>query len=468
MKLSTPCFASHSAFLSCLFSIFFLSPALKVPCSTNTYGGLPVAFAEAAARSIVARGSLQNRNRNGDNGTKSCPLSETIATVWDEKSAKHSDEIGEDTNHASCKSSSPSICLRPLTVRSGIYLRTLYHHNREDATESVGTESNVDESSFDVCWQSIQDESKSHLESKVASTRSLDGQELLALKVDLLFATSKVQNNEIPLPQSIAELLRDEKGILAIHLRDEELSSTPSHLPTSIELSSRAAARVDLTGRWRPSKTISTKDLQDYDQFLKACCSDQISYWTRQLLSSYSVVSRQEFVVNQFDDGRRLEFVDIHPLSSKVWNRTIVTSKSPENDLLGDNTSTNGRSDDSNLHDDGSYVNQLKGPQGNPVLVEAYWEEDGTVHTSLLQKVNDGTIEKEDADNQGWLQTKRYLFPGPDSLETQQNEDDDKTVMVVETTYHSTLYPTEKAKRGDLESSARVVWRWEKVDESSS
>ena len=459
MKFSTPWFASHSAFLSCVFSIALLSPALKVPCSTSTCGGFPVAFAEAAARSIVTPGAIREQNRIGYDNVSTCPLSGTKATAWEEMLSdthiQSLDDIGGDRHKASCERSSPLLCLRPLTARSGVYLKTiLRHQNREKVTESIDPMRNVGQDSFDVCWQSVQDESKIHLKSKIASSMTTEKRKSLALKVDLLFATSKIQNKEIQLPKSISGLLRDEKGMLAINLRDEGRSPSPSYLPASIELLSRDAARVDLSGRWRPSKDISSQDLRDYDKFLTACCSDQISYWTRQLLSSYSIVSRQEFVVNQIDDGRRLEFVDIHPLAPGVWNRTIVTSDRPEHS----NASTIEK----------RIVNRLKGPQGDPVLVEAYWEEDGTVHTSLLRKVVDDQDEMENADNQGWLQTRRYLSPGPDSLETQSNKDEDKPVMVVETTYHSTSYPTQEAQWGDDASSTKMVWRWEQVDGSSS
>jgi len=300
--------------------------------------------------------------------------------------------------------------------------------------------------------------------------------------VDLLFATLKVQNNEISLPQSIAELLRDEKarpgsnspGEDVMRLHDQVFSPTASmksRIPASIDLPSRAAAGVDLTGRWRPSKTISNQDLVDYNEFLKACCSDQLSYWTRQLLSSYSVVSRQEFVVKQFDEGNSLEFVDIHPLSSNVWNRTIITNGSPSNNRLGTNSSSNATNCDSKFDGSRAYVNELKGPQGEPVLVEAYWEENGTVHTSLLRKVLDDDRE-DDSENQGWLQTRRYLFPGTNDFETQQGEEDQK-VMLVETTYYSTSYTAEtdcwfnSHQRKD-ESSTKMVWRWEQMDDSSS
>ena len=453
MKFLTSGFASRSAFLSCVFSIALLSPALKVPRSPSTCGILPVAFAEAATRSIVARGTIRDQNRNGYDNISTCPLSRTKATAWEEM---FSDDIGEDHHKASCESSSPSLCLRPLTARSGVYLKTIFRHqNRGEANESIDPMRIVEQDSFDVCWQSVRDDSNIHLKSKIVSSRTTEKRTSLALKVDLLFATSKIQNKEIPLPQSISELLRDEKGTLAIDLRDEGRSPSPSYLPTSIELSSRTAARVDLSGRWRPSKDISNQDLRDYDKFLTACCSDQISYWTRQLLSSYSIVSRQEFVVNQIDGGRRLEFVDIHPLAPSVWNRTIVTSDRPEH--------SNASMIEKRI------VNRLKGLQGDPVLVEAYWEEDGKVHTSLLRKVVDDQDEMETANNQGWLQTRRYLSPGPDSLETQSNKDEDKPIMVVETTYHSTLYPTEEeGKWGDDALSTKMVWRWEQVDESSS
>ena len=512
MAASTQRFKMHSALLSSLFSIALLSPTLK--CHYDyACRGLPLVFAEAAARNIDARDMIRSGSHFGNNSTRTCHASGKIDINCDDRFRNNDtqsfDESGQDHYRASCTSSSVSLCLRPLTASSLLYLRTLYRHH--DWEEENGfydcNEKQFRHGYFEFCWQSFQEiEPKKKVESMVASSKSIlntalasrpstvrlssnskndkmMGRQSLALKVDLLFATLKFRNNDITLPQSIAELLRNEKASPysitpeedAIGLHDERFSSTAStqsRLPITIEVSSRAASRVDLTGRWRPANTISAQDLTDYDEFLKACCSDKISYWTRQLLSSSSVVSRQEFVVKQFDEGRILEFVDVHPLASNVWNRTIVTSTSPKNNRLGKNSSAMARQGDSKLDGRRSYANRIKGPQGNPVLVEAYWEENGTVHTSLLRMaVNDDNGEV-DSDNQGWLQTRRYLYPGTSHFETRQHKEDKTRVMVVETTYHLTLYRTEtetmlKAGRGGDTPSTKMVWKWEQVAEST-
>ena len=78
---------------------------------------------------------------------------------------------------------------------------------------------------------------------------------------------------------------------------------------------------------------------------------------------------------------------------------------------------------------------------------------------------------EEETDDQGWLQTRRYLLPLENNFETKQHEED-KEVMMVETTYHSTSYPTDidtcfEAEQDEDKSSTKMVWRWEQVDESS-
>lgn len=395
------------AFVSYLFSIVLLL----------SRGGLSVVYAEPAVRTIAAHSTIRDDDKHflNENG---------------------------DHLRASCSSSSLSLCLRPLTARSGLYLRTLNRHHDEK-------EKKFEHVPINYCWQSstandtMVPPSKSPLKIAIASlpftvrlgsnnpnNENVEKQSL-ALKLDLLFATTKVQNNEIPLPRSIAEL-QDNMEFSWL---------TQSRLPPNMELSSRAAAQVNLSGRWRPTTT--AQDLTDYDQFLKACCSDKISYWTRQLLSSSSVVSRQEFIVKQLEEGRMLEMVDIHPLASSAWNRTIVTNTIPNH----------------------AYVNKLKGPQENLVLIEAYWEENGMVHTSSLRMVEDDATGGDNGE--GWLRTRLYLFP------TRSETHEDKSrEMVVETTYHSTLYPTDaqamlKAGQGEDASTTKMVWKWEEVIESS-
>jgi hypothetical protein len=290
----------------------------------------------------------------------------------------------------------------------------------------------------------------------------------------------KVQNNEILLPQTLADIFSREKVMPHPNTPEEDMTNLPgnrsdailssstastmSHLEQIMARSSRADTRVDLTGRWRPSKTLSAQDLTDYDEFLKACCSDKLSYWTRQLLTSSSIVSRQECVVKQLEEGRILEFVDIHPMSSNVWNRTIMT----------------GEKDDVSIDSHQSYVNRLKDFQGNPVLIEAYWQGNGTVHTSLLRK----DVESNDVDfsaDPGWLETSRYLYSGENDVS--EAHDDSARVMVVETTYHSNWFPQEtealvkalsKSKDGSEADkdgngqATRMVWKWEEVIEPSS
>jgi len=352
--------------------------------------------------------------------------------------------------------------------------------------------------------------------------------------MDILFATRKVQNNEIPLPQSIAELFQHNTAILhskiglsendglrlsfgtksnPMSLSSEPSSSSPSSssssaLPASIlslsqptfQRLSRADPRVDLTGRWRPVGPMSTADLNDYNAFLKACCSDEISYWTRQLLASSSVVSRQELVVEQSDRGRLIKLVDIHPLSSEVWNRTVVTrtrrsdrkNREKNSAIVDSATTVTGR--DAELESYQPHTNRLKDPQDNPILVEAFWQNYGTVHSMISRKIVDGDVNNETDDNDddgtneattmmGWLHTNMYLLNEDNQSDADWEDPKDRTrVMVVETTYHSASFPsaTEVAlltqfgrnSASDINyhgegTATRMVWKWEQVSEVS-
>jgi hypothetical protein len=133
-------------------------------------------------------------------------------------------------------------------------------------------------------------------------------------------------------------------------------------VPGCVEPRSVSNSKVDFTGKWKP---IVTKEfLKSYDVFLQACGE---SYWMRKLL--VNAVSMQSHHIRQFDQGRRLELVDMHPMAS--WNRSLVTS--------GVNPHS---------HENVSYqevVNELVDPQGDALQVVAYWCDDGTVHKSLLQ-----------------------------------------------------------------------------------
>jgi len=407
MAASTQQFKMINIFLVC-----FVTRLLSTPLSI----GFPVVFAERAV--TTALGTI-----HGGNGFLG-------------KSSISSNLVNgsEEYCHLSETFPSPSLCIRPLNTLSRLYLRTLkYHHICGEKNDHDGEDKNLRQNMDECCWESIRNvETKLPWESvpvtpaiSVAAAPSIfmlrpnndgkngkAGPRSIALKVDLLFATMKVNKKEITLPQTIFELFQLQKVALNANVSENDVkkvfgnntdlisrtsgSSVLSQLQSFCEKSSRADPRVDLTGRWRPSKTISTQYLNDYDDFLKACCSDQLSYWTRTLVSSSSIVSRQELVVKQLDGGRVLEIVDIHPLTSRHYNRTIVTSKNTENSEI--------------LQDDyQAYENRLKDPMGNPILIEAYWQENGTVHTSLVRQVDDGDT-SDDRNSDEWLQTKRYLF----------------------------------------------------------
>jgi len=540
MAVPTQRFKMRSVVLSCLLSILLLSTTLNSHRDIGC-GGIPVVFANPAVTTTIARGIILSGNRSINTSITTYHASGTISSDnGDGKGRTTSCRFvndGGDCSHASHTSSSLSLCLQPLTARSRFYLRILYRRrNWEEDNEYDDDEKDFNYRYINFCWESIRDTEKKmtlqsslkcgtiHSSSKpendttvaivasVPSTIRLKRKnrnkndkvrlQSLALKIDLLSATMKAQNNEILLPRSIADFFRQEKAATSANITREDVTSLPGtrsdpflfsstsptlpQLQPIIEISSHADPQVDLTGRWRPATSISRQDLMDYDKFLIACCSDQISYWTRKLLTSSSIVSRQEFVVKQLDEERIVEFTDIHPLSSKVWNRNIVTSRNPWNSSgsrLGKNSPAMAREDDVRLDSYRSYVNQLKDPQGDPVLIEAYWQENGTVHTSLLRKVvndNDG----DGSATRGWLQTRRYLFSGKNYLETHKEDlEEKKRVMVVETTYYSTLFPTETESTFEAPSQSqnnigiddhgedivtRMVWKWEHVNKPSS
>jgi hypothetical protein len=532
--------ASTQRFKMCSAFLLLLSPTLNIHNDSSACSGFSVVFAEPAVATTIAHRIIRSGNHSvkNNNSTSTCRASGMLAGDCGDGKDRSSnghvvDEKGE-CNHVSRTSSSPLLCLHPLTARTDFYLRTLCRRQSWEEEENEYYNDGDDEKILkhryiDYCWESIRDaetniergpmhtSSKPVQDTTVAVVASLpftvrlnnnsnndndnnnnkndrDGLQSLALKVDLLFATMKVQNSEIPLPLSIAELFKQQKVNLDSNTPEEDVtslpgnrsesvlfsttsSSTPSQLHPIIERPSRVDPRVDLTGRWRPATTVSSQDRTDYNEFLKACCSDKTSFWTRKLLTSSSIVSRQEFVVKQLDEGRILEFVDIHPLSSNVWNRTIVTNRDPENS--SGSSLTMAREDDVKFDSYRSYVNRLKDPQGDPILIEAYWQENGTVHTSLLRKVDDSNDGDRSA-TQGWLQTRRYLYSGKNNLETDKQEDQEETkrVMVVETTYHSSLFPTlteatlnalSKSK-SNIEAddqgediATRMIWKWEEV-----
>lgn len=505
----------RSVILSFILSL--ISPKLSTENEISC-GAFPVAFAEQALTTSFAPGNLKSgKHYDYNNKTTSCVFRTTIGDYGEGKEIGRkfyeADDAGEGA-FSFCSTSSSARCLRPFTARSAVSLRTLCHRYNWKGGIIGFSDKDLNYRHIDFCWKPVRDiEEKLSYRPMIFPSKILYGCPVgvaapnnssaqseksceikknkagglisIALKLDLLFDTAQVQNNEISLPRSIAELFRQKKTTL--HSDKEVVTSrkTQSFLisSTSLALSklqptigtSRAAPVIDLTGRWRPAKSLSAQDLIDYGEFLKACCSDKLSYWTRKLLTSSSVISRQEFVVKQSNEGRIVEFIDIHPLSSNVWNRTIVTSMDYEvssRSMLEEKNPGMGSNNIVKLNSNRSNINHLKDPQGDPIVIEAYWGDNGTVHTSLLRKFVDCKV----GNCNGWLKTKRYLYSGKDHFDTPDQKEESR-VMIVETTYYPTLYPTDSEMPpkdqvktngfirldGNGDTTTRMVWKWEQV-----
>mmetsp|Transcript_10957 Transcript_10957/g.26340 ORF Transcript_10957/g.26340 Transcript_10957/m.26340 type:complete len:532 (+) Transcript_10957:306-1901(+) len=530
MTLSEQQKKTRGAIPPCLVFIWILTTALIIYSCDGTSGIFQVVLADPIPEAISC-GIIRNGSPSLHSSTSTILKSRTRASGYDEWNTIENNvdlvkRHGENHNHLP-ESASQSLCLRSLTARSQIFLKTLYWNDSCDETYVYLDKSrDTDERFIDFCWETVRESqpkstrrslpspSKPEYDRVVAAGASLsstiltDEREKLknakqslqnvAQKVDLLFATRMVRNNEISLPLFIAEYYREEKGMPELLTLEEDAtnasdkpsdprlptckSPTVSQLRSTIDKSSYASHWVDLTGKWRPAQTISRQDLEDYNLFLTACCSDQISYWTRKLLTSSTIVSRQEFVVKQLDRGRIVEFVDIHPLSSNAWNRTIVTSRITGNRnriRLGTNSPVVSREGNKKLDGFQPYKNRSNDPQGSKIVIEAYWQKNGTVHTSLIRKDCDhGDEDEHCVTSNGWLETKRYLISGKSGQDNfEMNQDERKAEMMVETIYHSTSFPTEansssNERRVDFDAdgqdeatTTRMLWKWEQVIE---
>lgn len=172
-----------------------------------------------------------------------------------------------------------------------------------------------------------------------------------------------------------------------------------------------SSPNIDLTGTWTPILTSNFKT--QYDNYLKNCSQ---SFLFRKVV--VNGIEYQREIIRQLDFGQRLEIIAMNPAGN--WNRTLLASDAyhPFNATIVD-------------------------PDKDTVNVEAWWEDNGTKHRSVLRgkpRVNGGVFE-----------TLRYL-------EKEAEED----VLVCE----STFLPCEL----DDESSSsafkygHVVWRFRRVE----
>mmetsp|Transcript_2509 Transcript_2509/g.5463 ORF Transcript_2509/g.5463 Transcript_2509/m.5463 type:complete len:345 (+) Transcript_2509:131-1165(+) len=133
---------------------------------------------------------------------------------------------------------------------------------------------------------------------------------------------------------------------------------------------------VDLSGTWKP--IITADFLKQYDEYLEGCGT---SYFFRQLCLKFCSMTRE--TITQKEEGRILELDGQTPAGS--WKRSLISS--------GAESSYN---DDYDVE-----YSEFLDPDKERVQVEAWWEERGSVHKSILR--NKRTVEG------GEFETLRYL-----------------------------------------------------------
>ena len=174
---------------------------------------------------------------------------------------------------------------------------------------------------------------------------------------------------------------------------------------TTISFSTRQATSsptTDLSGTWTPIATPEFK--AEYDAYLKNCSQ---SFLFRKVVVNGIEYQKEE--IRQLDNGERLEIIAMNPAGN--WNRTLVASSAdnPVNTTIVD-------------------------PDKDTVDVEAWWEEDGTKHRSILRGKK--------SVNGGEFVTVRYL------------DEEEKDVLVCESTFLPPDGPSSAFQYG------RVVWKF--------
>eukprot|EP00580_Thalassiosira_gravida_P014127 CAMPEP_0201683992 /NCGR_PEP_ID=MMETSP0494-20130426/52409_1 /ASSEMBLY_ACC=CAM_ASM_000839 /TAXON_ID=420259 /ORGANISM="Thalassiosira gravida, Strain GMp14c1" /LENGTH=295 /DNA_ID=CAMNT_0048167779 /DNA_START=163 /DNA_END=1050 /DNA_ORIENTATION=- len=152
-------------------------------------------------------------------------------------------------------------------------------------------------------------------------------------------------------------------------LKEEEQIIAPSLSPKGEIIinnarQSKAAPHINLSGTWKPIVTETFK--KQYDSYLDNCGEN---FMFRKVVVNGIVYQKE--TIRQLNDGVNLEIIATNPAGN--WNRTLVTSEeeNPRNATIVD-------------------------PDGDEVQVEAWWEESGCRHKSILRckpRVEGGVFE---------------------------------------------------------------------------
>ena len=184
-------------------------------------------------------------------------------------------------------------------------------------------------------------------------------------------------------------------------------TNTTTPTPISSTRQATASPNTDLSGTWAPIVTPSFKS--EYDDYLKNCSQ---SFMFRKVI--VNGIEYQRETIRQLDNGQSLEIIAQNPAGN--WNRTLLASDSsnPLNTTIVD-------------------------PDKDTVNVEAWWEDDGTKHKSLLRgkpRVKGGVFE-----------TVRYL------------DVEDEDVLVCE----SKFLPSEFESSSSSFKYGSVLWKFRRV-----
>lgn len=143
-----------------------------------------------------------------------------------------------------------------------------------------------------------------------------------------------------------------------------------------------AAAATDLSGTWKPMITPAFKEA--YEKYLINC--GEGLFFRKAILAAIGLGKE---IYEQRDKGRELLITGVSPVAK--WGRTLVASGTEAGKL-----------------DYEPIFTSFRDPDGDLVQVEAWWENEGTVHKSMLRgkaRVLGGEFE-----------SRRYLLPDDDSI----------------------------------------------------
>ena len=202
--------------------------------------------------------------------------------------------------------------------------------------------------------------------------------------------TDSVTTEEIPSNSNTttaAQIMDGNYFSAYIHMDAEEAPSAEEQMILS-NRQSISGKDVDLSGTWRPIVTPEFK--KEYDSYLLNCSE---SFMFRKAV--VNGIGYQRETIRQLDDGITLEITANNPAGN--WKRTLVASdkSQPLNTTITD-------------------------PDGDQVVVEAWWEENGTSHKSLLRgkpRVQGGVFETvRYLESNDVLVCESSFVPNPDNL----------------------------------------------------